>query len=103
MSPEQWHCWTITGCKKKDECPAGEQLDKECWEIVQEMEDFRSSMHVCEDCIVYLSKGKNSKLTKEEISAILEKKGVCVLASKCAEDIMESKGACTLPTKKEKA
>jgi hypothetical protein len=102
MSPEHWHCWSITGCQKKDSCPAGQQLEKECWEIVQEMEDFRSSMHVCEDCLVYLSKGKNSVLSEQEIAEIMKKKGVCVLAAKCVEEIMDQKASCALSAKKEK-
>ncbi len=103
MSPEHWHCWNITSCQKKDICPAGQQLDKECWEIVQEMEDFRSSMHVCEDCIVYLSKASESVLSEAELAAIMAKKGVCALASKCVDDIMEKKGVCTIAAQKEKA
>ena len=102
MSLEHWHCWTITSCQKKESCPAGQQLDKECWEIVQEIEDFRSSMHVCEDCIVFLSKAKKSVLSKDEIAAIMEKKGVCVLASKCVDEIMK-KGVCSIAERKEKA
>ncbi|MDA3970324.1 MAG: hypothetical protein PF442_03135 [Desulfobulbaceae bacterium] len=86
MTEEHWQCWKITGCNKKDRCPAGQQEGKECWEIVQEMDDYRSSMKVCEDCLVYLSKEKNSVLSKDEIVAILKQKGVCILASKCLDD-----------------
>ncbi len=103
MSPDHWHCWSITGCQKKEICPAGQQLDKECWEIVQEMEDFRSSMHVCEDCLVYLSKAKSSVLSEEEIVEILHKKGVCALAAKCVDEIMDKQGVCALNPNKEKA
>ncbi|MBU0682643.1 MAG: hypothetical protein KKD73_14600 [Proteobacteria bacterium] len=103
MSQEHWHCWTITGCQKKDICPAGQKLEKECWEIVQEMEDFRSSMHVCEDCLVYISKAKSSILSEEEIVEIMKKKGVCALAAKCVDEIMVKQGVCTLAAKKEKA
>ncbi|MDR9501549.1 MAG: hypothetical protein RI601_07115 [Desulfurivibrionaceae bacterium] len=102
MSPEHWHCWTITGCQKKNICPAGQQLEKECWEIVQAMEDFRSYMHVCQDCIVHLFKEKNSVLSETEMDEIMEKKGVCVLASKCVDEIMVKQGVCGLAARKEK-
>mgnify|MGYP005838584633 FL=1 len=96
MSPEHWHCWLITGCRKQDTCHAGQQLDKECWQIVQEMDDFRSAMSVCEDCIVYVSKAKKSVLSEAEIAEIMEKKGFCVLASKCTDKVMATSAACAL-------
>ena len=86
MTEQQWQCWKIIGCKKKDQCPAGQQEDKGCWEIVRKMDDYRTAMKICEDCLVYLSKEKNSVLTSEEIAIILQKKGVCVLTSKCLDD-----------------
>lgn len=87
MTDELWPCWKITGCTKKDQCPAGQQEGKECWEVANEMDDYRASMKICEDCLVYLSKGDNSVLTPEEIETIMAKKGVCVLASKCLEKV----------------
>lgn len=87
MSPEHWHCWTITNCDKKDICPAGRQSDKECWNVAREMADLRSAMNVCEDCLVYLSRGNAaSNFSASEVSEILEKKGVCVLAIKCLDE-----------------
>lgn len=87
MTEEYWQCWKITGCNKKDQCPAGQQEGKECWEIAQERDDYRSVMKVCEDCLVYLSKKKNSVLTPEEVARILVKKGVCVLDSACLDKV----------------
>ncbi len=86
MTEGHWQCWDIANCQKKDQCPAGRQEDKECWDVVREMDDYRSSMKVCEDCLVYLCKEKNSVLTSEEAAAILSKKGVCVLSSICSQD-----------------
>ncbi len=87
MTDELWQCWKIIGCNKQDQCPAGQQEGKECWEIAQEMDDYRTALKICEDCLVYLSKGKSDVLTPEEIEIIMEKKGVCVLASKCLEEV----------------
>ncbi len=86
MTDDSWKCWNITGCNRKDQCPAGQQEDKECWEVVAEMDDYRSSMKICEDCLVFLSKVNNPVFTPKEIETILARKGVCVLASKCLEE-----------------
>ncbi len=54
--------------------------------MAREMADLRSAMNVCEDCLVYLSKGKASSFSDSEVSEILKKKGVCVLAEKCLDE-----------------
>ncbi len=86
MTDELWQCWKIIGCNKKEQCPVGQQEGKQCWEIVREMDDYRTAMKICEDCLVYLSKEENSVLTADDIEAIMTRKGVCVLASKCLGD-----------------
>lgn len=84
MSPKtDWLCWKVTKCDNTDSCPARQQEEVPCWELAKKLEDYRTVLNVCQDCIVYLSNHKNSILTEEEINAIMEKKGVCVLASKC--------------------
>ena len=80
---QDWHCSKITNCGREDECPAGGATDKSCWEIAVEMEDYRSAMNICQDCLVYLSRKENSILTEEEIKEIMAKKGVCILVDKC--------------------
>ncbi|MBU0664302.1 MAG: hypothetical protein KJ990_07130 [Proteobacteria bacterium] len=64
-------------CEEGNKCPAREQPDKMCWEITQEM-DARS-FDICKDCLVYVSRQKDSGFTKEEILSILAQKGINVL------------------------
>jgi len=83
----QLACWEITQCKKSAGCPARKHPERLCWEIAQELSDYRSAFNVCKDCIVYLSKNKNSSLTEEDVREILSLKGVCVLASHCEQHV----------------
>jgi len=77
-----WPCWEIMKCNESQECPAKEKSSKLCWEIIQEVDKY--SFHICEDCLVYVSKQKNSQFTKEEILSIMAQKGVQVLdGAKC--------------------
>ncbi len=78
-------CWDITQCRRSDNCPARLQPDRPCWEIAKEMGDYRSNFKICHDCLVYLTKQANAILSSREIEQILEKKGVCVLASSCPQ------------------
>ncbi len=80
---QDWHCSKITDCGKEEQCPAGADSDKACWEIAVELEDYRSGMNICQDCLVYLAQKENSILSDDEIKEILEKKGVCILIDKC--------------------
>lgn len=73
----EWSCWEIMKCEEGNKCPAREQPDKMCWEITQEM-DARS-FDICKDCLVYVSRQKDSGFTKEEILSILAQKGINVL------------------------
>ena len=83
MVVEEWNCWEITGCSKKDNCPAGINSAQKCWDIARQMDNFKSAMNVCEDCLVYLTQQQNSILSKGDVEEILAQKGVCVLAEKC--------------------
>lgn len=82
-STNEWHCWEITKCGRKEGCSARQHLDTPCWEIASNLGDYRSNFNICKDCIVYVSKEGESELSEEEIRQILEKKGVCVLISQC--------------------
>jgi len=73
----EWPCWEIMKCDKDKKCPAKEQSAKLCWEIIQE--EDTSSFHICADCLVYVSRQKNSKFSREEILSIMAQKGVDVL------------------------
>lgn len=85
MSPEtEWQCWKIIGCVNEN-CPARNQSNRTCWEIASELDDYRTAMNICRDCLVYLAKNKNSILSETEISEILTRKGVCALAEKCLD------------------
>ena len=64
-------------CDEDKKCPAKEQSAKLCWEIIQEM-DARS-FHICSDCLVYVSRQKDGKFTREEILSIMAQKGIDVL------------------------
>ena len=76
------HCWDITKCQDKNDCPAYSCPEIACWEIAKELNDYRRLYKVCEDCIVYLSKQENSILSAQEIESILAHKGLCVLNPK---------------------
>lgn len=74
-----WPCWEIMNCKDSDECLARFRQDTPCWEIAKEMCDYRHIMQICVDCIVYMLKGKNTVLSKNEIQSIMVQKANCVL------------------------
>ncbi len=74
-------CWNIMQCDN-ERCSAREN-GKACWEVADELDDYRSALNVCSDCLVYLSQHQNSVLSREEIEEILQKKGVCLLMEKC--------------------
>jgi hypothetical protein len=74
----QYTCWEIIRCGNKN-CAAYIQPNTPCWEIADKLDDYRTALNICSDCIVYLSQQKNSILSPEEIEQILEKKKVCFL------------------------
>lgn len=75
-----WPCWEIMKCNNSQKCPAKESSSKLCWEIIQEVDSF--SFNICRDCLVYVSKQKDSQFSKEEILSIMTQKGVNVLNGK---------------------
>ncbi|MDA8417559.1 MAG: hypothetical protein M0Z90_00850 [Desulfobacteraceae bacterium] len=48
-------CWTIMNCENHT-CAARLFPGRECWEVVQELEDYRAEFNVCSDCLVYVLK-----------------------------------------------
>jgi hypothetical protein len=81
---QEWYCWEIMQCAKDDisDCPVKDADGCSCWEMVKDIE--ACSSNVCEDCLVYLTRQKDSVLTKEEVRSILVQKGVDVLSDiKC--------------------
>ncbi|MEN8188297.1 MAG: hypothetical protein ABFS19_00485 [Thermodesulfobacteriota bacterium] len=78
----EWPCWEIMKCGADKACPAKENSQKMCWEIIREVD--ACSFNICRDCLVYVSKQKDSQFSQEEILSIMAQKGVSVLTgSKC--------------------
>ena len=72
----EWPCWEIMKCDDDKMCPARKHPDKMCWEIIQETDS--RSFHICTDCLVYISRQKDSPFSREEILSILNQKGINV-------------------------
>ena len=81
MVPKRdWPCWEIMKCEGTEDCPARKRPDLNCWEIANEMDDYRKAFNICKDCIVYMLKVENTVLTKKEMQAIITNKSACALA-----------------------
>jgi len=80
-------CWEITKCASEDCCLYRRQEvhTKPCWEVAGELDDYRSALNVCKDCIVYVSKEGCAELSREEVAAIINNKVECVLMNSCPE------------------
>jgi hypothetical protein len=74
-----WPCWEIMKCEGTEDCPARKRPDLNCWEIANEMDDYRKAFNICKDCIVYMLKSDSSVLTKQEVQTIMNRKGNCAL------------------------
>ena len=74
-----WPCWEIMKCEGTEDCPARKRPDLNCWEIANEMDDYRKAFNICKDCIVYMLKSDSSVLTKQEVQNIMNRKGNCAL------------------------
>lgn len=87
MAQDEWHCWQITSCGSEDNCLAWKQglESRPCWEVAQELDDYRSALNVCKDCIVFISKENSAALSKEEVWEIMERKVECALAPQCPQ------------------
>lgn len=75
-----WPCWKIMNCDSMKQCPARSRPETPCWEIAGEMNDYRTVMDICKDCIVYMIKGGESILSDQEIESIMNHKTNCVVA-----------------------
>jgi hypothetical protein len=64
-------------CNESQKCPAKENPSRNCWELIEEVDKY--SFNICIDCLVYVSKQKDSHFTEEEILSIMAKRGVTVL------------------------
>lgn len=86
MSPlKKWSCWEIIKCDRSANCPVSRQEDLPCWEIAKELDDYRSALNICKDCIVFVSRQSDSVLSEEDIQNIMEKKKDCVLKNRCSQ------------------
>ena len=75
-----WPCWKIMNCDPAQKCAAKSFPDTPCWELASELNDYRTAMDICDDCIVYMLKAENSILSKQEIQTIMNHKTNCALA-----------------------
>jgi len=72
-------CWEIMNCHD-EACVARTMPEKECWEIVAELEDYRAGFNICADCLVYVVKSGSVVLSDQEIAVMATNKA-CVLAN----------------------
>jgi len=72
-----WPCWEIMKCDESQKMSCKRKVHRKlCWEIIEEVDKY--SFNICRDCLVYVSKQKDSKFTKEELLSIMAQKGVDV-------------------------
>lgn len=71
---ENVSCWKVMGCGKKGVCPATLDPNRPCWEVARAMNDYRSAMSVCDDCLVYMM--SKQSLSVSEISMIMQRRGL---------------------------
>ena len=67
-------CWEIMQCENSDDCPAKKNLEKPCWEIARNSDDYTSVNNICRDCIVHVLKAENTVLSKQQIRKVMDKK-----------------------------
>jgi hypothetical protein len=72
-----WHCWEIMECDNPQDCLAWKHPEIPCWEIIRELNDYRNTFNVCQDCIVHILKTENSVLSEFQILKIWETKVEC--------------------------
>lgn len=76
-SRSKMSCWEIMQCENSDDCPAKSDPTKQCWEIANDSDDYRTANNICRDCIVYVLKAEESSLSQQEIDSILARKVRC--------------------------
>ena len=72
-------CWEIMRCKGTENCPARLHPEKPCWEIARELDDYRSALRICQDCIVFMAKTGNIMMSEQKMRVIVKRKGSCAL------------------------
>jgi len=68
------YCWEIIQCDDKDSCPARSNEKKHCWEVMGEHNSFQCHYGLCDECIVYLSKSKDSLFSSKELNEVIRKR-----------------------------
>ena len=70
-------CWEVMNCHD-EACVARKEPERNCWELVLELEDYRAEFAICRDCLVYVLKNGLLGLSAGEMEAISS--GRCALA-----------------------
>lgn len=71
------------------QCPAYHSSSP-CWEVMRKIDAY--SFNICRDCIVYVIKQKSSMFSKEEISDIMNQKGIGSEGLHCPQFKSSNKG-----------
>ena len=61
-------------CDAEKKCPAKSRPETPCWEIAGELNDYRTVMGICKDCVVHMLKAENSILSEQEMQSIMNHK-----------------------------
>lgn len=69
--------WEFEKSKRVVGFSSTEYPEKPCWEMANEVGDFRSAFNICADCIVFLLKNGTSLLSEEEIGSIGDREVSC--------------------------
>ena len=80
-SRNDWHCWEIMNCDESEECLAKKHPETPCWELANEIGDYRRFCSICQDCIVFVLKKNLAVLSDKQKKSILQKKVECSLAA----------------------
>ena len=76
-----WNCWEIMNCEESEDCQAKQHPETPCWELANEIGDYRRFCNICQDCIVFVLKTNLAVLSNKQKETILQKKVECVLAA----------------------
>lgn len=80
-SRNDWHCWEIMNCDGSEECLAKKNPEIPCWELANEIGDYRRFCSICLDCIVFVLKKNPAVLSDKQKRTILQRKVECSLAA----------------------
>jgi len=65
------YCWDIIQCDDDGSCPARAQVNKPCWEVMEDHNTFQCHYGLCEECIVYLSKSRDPMFSGQELKELM--------------------------------